>query len=137
VCRPRYHAHPEVSPLFPFGHGLGYAAFNYSNLRLYSGRVEVDVSNAGAVSGSEVVQLYLTFPSSAGEPPRQLKGFVKVGPLRPGKGATVPFALGARSLSVWDSGDGAHAWAEVKGTFTVEVGASSADIRLAAAYVNE
>lgn len=86
--------------------------------------VSVDVKNTGHRLGSEVVQLYVTFPASAGEPPRQLKAFRKVR-LVPGQTSTAHFTLTQRDVSVWSEG-----WMVPKGEFTVHVGASSRDIRL-------
>ena len=70
------------------------------------------------------MQLYLGFPASAGEPPKQLKGFEKV-QLAPGAKTTVQFKLEPRDLSIWDVAS--HDWSVVKGKFGVFVGASSRD----------
>jgi beta-glucosidase len=72
-----------------------------------------------------VVQLYLGAPASAGEPPRQLKGFEKVW-LKPGESKTVNMALDRGSVSVWDEGH----WKVTPGVYSVNVGSSSRDIRL-------
>lgn len=64
---------------FPFGHGLSYADFQYSNLKVSGRTVSMTLQNSGVVAGAEVVQLYIGFPTVAGEPPQQLKGFQKVG----------------------------------------------------------
>jgi beta-glucosidase len=90
--------------------------------------VSVVVTNAGETPGREVAQLYLEFPAAAGEPPLQLKGFVKTTLLAKGASATVRFALSDRSFSTWDVAS--HAWVVASGTFGVHVGASSRDIRL-------
>ena len=65
---------------FPFGHGLSYATFTYSDITVDKSTrtVSFTVQNTGAVAGDEVAQLYLGFPETAGEPPIQLKGFKKV-----------------------------------------------------------
>ena len=86
-----------------------------------------DLTNAGAIAGAEVPQLYITFPDAAGEPPLNLKGFRKVA-LDPSETVTVTFSLSGLDLSVWDAT--AHKWSEVKGTFKVAVGASSRDLKL-------
>ena len=86
----------------------------------------VDTATTGKVAGAEVAQLYLGFPASAGEPPKQLKGVKKL-TLAPGEKQTVAFALQDRDLSVWDIT--AHDWKKVSGSFAVFVGASSRDIR--------
>jgi beta-glucosidase len=126
-----------AQPLFPFGHGLSYTTFAYSNLTMGavspSGQVSIgcDVYNTGSRAGSEVAQLYLGFPSSAGEPPRQLKGFKKVS-LSPGASAHVTFNLVWEDLACWDPL--AHQWAVPPGTFQVMVGSSSRDIRLTGSF---
>ena len=71
-----YHAH-GVTPAFAFGHGLSYTQFALGGLTVSGSTVSFSVRNTGAVAGSAVAQLYLTFPSSAGEPPKQLKRFEK------------------------------------------------------------
>jgi beta-glucosidase len=122
-----YSAH-GVIPAFPFGHGLSYAAFEYSHLDITTNAVAFDVTNVGKVTGDEVAQVYVTFPKSANEPPKQLKGFTKI-QLNPREKKTVTINLSTRVFSIWDVSK--HAWSEVRGKFKVEVGASSADIRLA------
>ena len=89
--------------------------------------VSVNVTNTGSVPGADIPQLYLGFPPSAGEPPRQLKGFKKTPILQPGASTTVRFSLDDRDLSTWD--DERHAWSKQTGTFHVFVGASSEDVR--------
>ena len=96
--------------------------------------VTFTLSNTGAVAASEVPQLYLGFPASAGEPPRLLAGFEKVY-LAAGASAPVAFELSARDLSVWDVA--AHGWKEVSGAFNVTVGASSRDLRQSIALDNQ
>jgi len=113
---------------FPFGHGLSYTSFRYSDLVVDSRTVIFRVANVGLVPGQEIAQLYLAFPSSAGEAPLQLKGFRKTALLTPGEAETVRLPLRARDLSIWDVST--HKWALVKGTFKLRVGASSRDIRL-------
>ena len=65
------------TPLFSFGHGLSYTTFAYTNLKISGSMASLTVANSGKMHGSEVVQLYLGFPAEEGEPPKQLKGFVK------------------------------------------------------------
>lgn len=97
----------KYDPLFPFGHGLSYTKFNYTNLKLSSGHinmndkliVSVDVENVGDVKGKEVVQLYLTdLYGSVSRPNNQLKGFEKI-ELNPGEKKTVQFTLDKTHLS--------------------------------------
>ena len=95
--------------LYPFGYGLSYTAFNYSDLRVDNPslpatgavNVSVEVSNSGAVAGDEVVQLYLTHAGVAGAPLRALRGFRRV-QLRPGQHQAVSFTLRGRDLSTVD-----------------------------------
>jgi len=122
-----YHAY-GIAPLFPFGHGLSYTQFSYADLRIVNAVVSFTVMNIGRVAGAEVAQLYLSFPSGAGEPPSQLKGFQKTRELSAGEMALLQWRLTPRDLSIWNVST--HAWSRVPGTFTVMVGASSQDIRL-------
>lgn len=89
--------------------------------------VSMRLQNTGALDGAEVVQLYLLFPSSAGEPPQQLKGFEKTF-LKAGASADITFVLEDKDFSIWNQTT--HGWSKVTGTFGVRVGASSRDIRL-------
>lgn len=127
-----YDAH-GVTPLFPFGHGLSYTSFKYSGLVASAHNVSVSVTNIGSVDGSEVAQLYLTFPPGAGEPPRVLKGFQKVF-IPAGATVTVTFPLMNVDLAIWDPTNGG--FVVQHGEFGVSVGASSRDIRLKGSFVN-
>lgn len=100
----------KMSPLFPFGHGLSYTTFRYSNLRISPGRIKayghvkvrVDVRNSGKVKGKEVVQLYVNdVVSSVTTPVKALRGFEKV-ELEPGQKVTVEFDLGSEDLKLLD-----------------------------------
>ncbi|MDE1160899.1 MAG: glycoside hydrolase family 3 C-terminal domain-containing protein [Acidobacteriaceae bacterium] len=122
----------QQTPLFPFGFGLSYTHFRYSSLRvkpLPGGRVDVSalVQNDGPRAGADVAQLYLSYPSSAGEPPRQLRDFAKVA-LRPGERKRVHLSMDARSFSIWSAER--SAWTVTPGTYTVWVGNSSRDLPL-------
>jgi beta-glucosidase len=103
----------DGQPLFPFGHGLSYSTFAYSDLKAEAAieagqplHVEARVANTGAREGDEVVQLYLTFPKLPGAPRRALRGFTRVH-LAPGERQTVRFTLNDRDLS-HVSLDGVH-----------------------------
>jgi len=128
-----YDAH-GLSPAFPFGHGLSFTSFEYSGIAATRTGVTFSVRNTGAVAGSEIPQLYLAFPASAGEPPMQLKGFKKVA-LDAGQSAQVSLSLNDRDLSTWNVAT--HDWAVASGTFTAHVGASSRDIRLSAEFSSQ
>ncbi|OBZ82958.1 putative beta-glucosidase L [Choanephora cucurbitarum] len=124
--------HAKIEPLFPFGHGLSYTTFNYSdfkvsaNKKATSVKASVTVKNTGGLDGAEVVQAYLSFPEHAGEPPKLLRGFEKVF-VKKGKKETVKFELSKTELSIWDTV--ANKWVVPSGKFTLHVGASSRDIR--------
>ncbi len=122
--------------LYPFGYGLSYTTFNYGDLRSSAdsigadGRitVSVDVTNSGTTAGDEVAQLYVAYPGSAVERPiRDLRGFRRVH-LRPGETRTVTFPLTGRDLAYWDPES--RGWRVEGGRVRLEVGASSADIRV-------
>jgi beta-glucosidase len=97
----------DGEPLYPFGYGLSYATFAYTNPRVDrteipadgTVNVSVDVANAGGMSSDEVVELYLTHPAAAGAPLRALQGFQRVR-LDPGRRKTVSFTLRGRDLSI-------------------------------------
>ncbi|MEU4519614.1 glycoside hydrolase family 3 C-terminal domain-containing protein [Amycolatopsis sp. NPDC024027] len=119
------------APLFPFGHGLSYTTFAYSGLSVRNtgdgATATFTLRNTGNRAGAEVAQLYVGFPSAAGEPPRQLKGFERVS-LAPGQAQRVTIRLDARDFSVWDTAT--HAWQPARGAFTVSVGGSSRSLPL-------
>ncbi|WP_249227818.1 glycoside hydrolase family 3 C-terminal domain-containing protein [Kutzneria sp. CA-103260] len=129
----RWYDATGTAPLFPFGFGLSYTSFRYANLSVTgpdaSGHVQVglDLTNTGSRAGAEVPQVYLGFPSSAGEPPWQLKGFTKV-TLSPGQTRHVVLTLDRSAFSVWDTVK--HGWQVPGGTYKVTLGASSRDARL-------
>jgi beta-glucosidase len=123
---------------FPFGHGLSYTTFDYSDLTAtMSGRAEdgdltitvtCTVTNTGQRAGKEVVQLYVAdLEARVARPVRELKGFTKVA-LEPREVETVTFRLGARDLSYWSITH--RRWALEAGAFEIAVGASSRDLRL-------
>ncbi|HVT94178.1 MAG TPA: beta-glucosidase BglX [Bryobacteraceae bacterium] len=119
------------SPLYPFGYGLSYTDFSFSNLKLaqtevFPGQtlyVSVDVQNTGSRTGSEVAQLYIHQRSgSTSRPVRLLKDFERV-TLTPGEKKTVHFSLGKDELSFWSSAE--NKWVEEKATFDLWTGADS------------
>jgi beta-glucosidase len=128
----RWYDAKNQEPLFPFGYGLSYTTFRYSNLQIeHDGgehaTVKVRVTNMGQREGAEVVQLYLGSPAAAEEPPKQLKGFEKV-LLRPGEGKVVTMKLDTHSLATYNSES--RAWKVYPGTYSVMVGGSSRDLPL-------
>jgi hypothetical protein len=122
----RWYDAKNITPAFPFGFGLSYTSFAYSNLSATPTGVSATVTNTGRRAGIAVPQLYLGFPTAAGEPPKQLRGFQRVS-LGPGKSQRVTFPLDSRSFSHWDTAAGN--WAITPGCYDVLVGASSRDIR--------
>jgi beta-glucosidase len=127
----RWYDAKNQAPLFPFGFGLSYTSFQYAGGRVEhkggdDATVSVKVTNSGKRAGAEVVQVYLGFPPEAAEAPRQLKGFSRV-ELGPGESKTVTMAIDKNSLAAWD--EGSHDWRVYPGKYTVDVGASSRDIR--------
>jgi beta-glucosidase len=126
----RYWTTTGKHPLYPFGFGLSYTTFKFSNLHVpataQSGStvtVSFDVANTGSVEGAEVAQLYVSDPSTTVDrPERELKGFEKVA-LAPGQTKHVLIDLDARAFSYWS--DSAHKWTIDPGKFVVRVGDSS------------
>jgi beta-glucosidase len=119
------------SPLFPFGYGLTYTKFAYSNLKLKESTVrigspvvvEVDVQNTGARAGEEVAQIYIHQQAgSASRPVRELKGFAKIS-LDPGARRTLTFRLGNDELRYWSGQE--RRWVVEPETFDVWVGGDS------------
>ena len=90
-----------IKPRFDFGFGLSYTTFEYSNLEIWPSGTGVTVvatiNNTGLVPGTEIPQLYLGFPTNAGEPPKVLRGFDEVF-LQPGSSSSVRFPLNKRDL---------------------------------------
>jgi beta-glucosidase len=123
-------------PLYPFGYGLSYTTFKYSQLKTSSPVlakdgslvVSVDVKNNGPLAGEEVVQLYVKHRYSALEhPAEELRGFRRMA-LRPGEKKTVEFPLLADTLAYWDASQ--RRFVVEPGKLELRVGASAADIRL-------
>ena len=132
----RHYDARKLSPLFPFGFGLSYTAFAYSDLRVapavvrdtQSVTVQVKVKNTGRMAGKEVVQVYIR-ELSAGvvRPEKELKAFTKV-TLDAGEEKTVNFQLEQRDFACYDTLR--HDWTVAPGKFEILIGASSQDLRL-------
>ena len=129
----RWYDSQGLTPLFPFGFGLSYTSFKFSNLQVGSltaggaATVSATVTNTGSRAGADVAQLYVTDPAASGEPPRQLEGFSRVS-LQPGAAATVHFQLTQRNLQYWNSSG--NAWATSTGSYGIAVGDSDASLPL-------
>ena len=119
----RYYDKSGTAVRWPFGYGLSYTKFAYSDLTVDGNNVSVAVKNAGAFAGAEVVQLYVRAPQDGlYRPLRELKGFQKVF-LQPGETQTVTFTLTDRSFAVWQDG-----WKVPTGIYTVCIGDLAASI---------
>ena len=135
----KHYHHRHLEPEFYFGAGLSYTTFRYSNLKLsapsfatndVSLTASLTVTNTGSVTGSDVVQLYITFPTASKltHPPLMLKAFAKVRDLAPGKSEAVTLHLDKYAVSYWD--DLINSWVVEPGEYLVRVGRSSAPSEL-------
>jgi beta-glucosidase len=134
----RYMDQP-ITPAFPFGHGLSYTSFDYSDLRLDRDRIDaqgqvtigVTIKNTGRMAGDEVVQLYVRdVLASIARPVQQLRGFKRV-TLGPGESTRVSFRLSAAQLAFYDK---EGRWLIEPGRIDVMIGASSADVRATGSF---
>jgi beta-glucosidase len=127
-----------TTPLFPFGHGLGYTSWEYESIEAVPSLppgtdlpVHVTIRNTGTRTGREVVQAYMTSPAAGqGRPVRVLGAFRGV-TVAPGESVTVSLRVPARMFATFDEAAGAWTWPRRE--FTVEAGRSSRDLRLSAA----
>ena len=126
----RYYQTAGVPVAFPFGYGLSYTSFAYSNLQAASNGVTLTVTNTGKRAGAEIVQLYVAKPEAeVFRPAQELKGFAKV-QLQPGESKTVTIPLDDKAFRYWNTKT--DSWEVEGGSYELRVGASSADIRLTA-----
>jgi beta-glucosidase len=131
----RYYDSFDLPTAYEFGYGMSYTTFSYSNLELSSKsfssnlKVSVTVENNGKVAGKEIIQLYISAPTSEIEKPKkELKGFAKTKLLQPGDKETLLFEIDSKLLaSFWS---GVSSWVADKGEYTIHIGASSKDIRI-------
>ncbi len=128
----RWYDAKNITPLFPFGAGLSYTTFGFSNLQVGAltngtATVTATVTNTGTRAGTEVAQLYVGAPASTGEPAHQLKGFQRV-TLDPSQAKTVSFTVTAHDLAHWDTT--ANAWSTTAGSYQILVGNSSRNLPL-------
>jgi beta-glucosidase len=136
IRKGRTYMYFKGQPLYPFGFGLSYSTFEYSNLRTSADSlnaagevvVSVDVRNTGTRAGDEVVQMYVKHLDSAVERPiKELRGFQRL-PLRPNEKRTVRLPLKGTDLTYWDAGK--QSFVVEPGRLSIVLGASSADVRL-------
>jgi beta-glucosidase len=128
----RYYDYKEMEVLFPFGYGLSYTSFEYSNIKTYvdgcNVKVSVNVKNTGSMAGKEVVQLYVRdCESTVIRPVKELRGFEKIS-LEPNEEKTVSFTLDRRAFAFYSTA--IHDWFVESGDFEIMVGKSSRDIVL-------
>ena len=123
----RYYDKAKMKVRYPFGYGLSYTEFEYSNLIVEGRKVSLTVKNVGEYDGDEVVELYIKNPEKNGyRSLRELRGFSRVR-LNKGEEKRVSFTLTDRDFSIYDGG-----WRVIGGDYTIEIGSSSRDIRLSA-----
>ncbi|MBR5833952.1 MAG: glycoside hydrolase family 3 C-terminal domain-containing protein [Bacteroidales bacterium] len=136
----RWYDSKGVPVQFPFGHGLSYSTFEYSDAKVSkasmkadgSVKVSVDIKNTGSCDGAEVVQLYIADPvASVDRPSKELKGFEKIW-LKAGEKKTVTFEVAADALSFYDMET--SGWKAEAGEFQALIGSSSGDIRTSVSF---
>ena len=126
----RYYQTAGVPVAFPFGYGLSYTSFAYSDLKVTADSVSLTVTNTGARDGAEIVQVYIAKPGAEiFRPAQELKAFVRVS-LAAGESRTVTLPLDDKAFRYWNTRT--NGWEIEGGRYEVRVGASSADIRLMA-----
>jgi beta-glucosidase len=120
----------EKKLLFPFGFGLSYTTYEYSDLKVQGGEkvsVSFTVKNTGQRAGTEIAQVYASLPDAAGEPPKRLISWARV-ELAPGESKAVQLSIDRDRLTEFD--EGIDGWKVVPGTYMVMVGGSSRDLPL-------
>jgi beta-glucosidase len=129
----RWYQSQNITPLFPFGYGLSYTTFSFSNLSVGAfnangtAKVTATITNTGKVAGADVAQMYVGDPAASDDPPEQLRGFQRVS-LTSGQSATVSFPLTIHDLADWSPTD--NQWEAQAGTYTIKVGDASSNLPL-------
>jgi beta-glucosidase len=132
----RWFQEKHIQPLFPFGFGLSYTHFDYSNLQLDpdAKSVSFTLRNTGSVAGDEIAEVYVTLPVASGEPFRKLAAFKRV-PLAAGAAQTVEIPIDPLYLSTFSTTT--DRWSRPTGRFLIEVGGSSATFTLHQTFTGE
>ena len=126
----RYFDTAHVPVKYPFGYGLSYTTFEYTDLKVNADGATFKITNTGKLDGAEIAQVYISLPGAeVFRPEKELKGFAKVF-LKAGETKTVTIAFNDMTFRYWNVED--EAWAVEGGIYKILVGSSSADIRLAA-----
>ena len=132
----RWYDSRNIEPLFPFGYGLSYTTFKYSELKVSKEKfnendsliVSFTIRNTGNVEGKEIAQLYIhDVKAAVPRPVKELKGFKKID-LKPGESKTIQITLNKKDFSYWNPST--KGWFAEKGKFILNVGSSSKDIKL-------
>ncbi|SDN46049.1 glycoside hydrolase family 3 C-terminal domain-containing protein [Actinacidiphila guanduensis] len=129
----RYYDANNLTPLFPFGYGLSYTSFAFSDLHVGTlpaggaATVTATITNTGSRAGADIAQLYVGKPSGAGEPPHELEGFARVD-LQPGASQTVSFPLTQQNLAAYDTAS--SSWKTAAGSYSIAVGDSERNLPL-------
>jgi beta-glucosidase-like glycosyl hydrolase len=129
----RWYQSQNITPAFPFGFGLSYTKFAYSNIGVGgfdadgNATVTATVTNTGSVAGSDVAQMYVGDPAASQDPPEQLRGFDRV-TLNPGQSATVTFPLTVHDLASYSAAD--NQWEAQAGAYSIKVGDASNSLSL-------
>lgn len=137
----RYYTTKNVPVAYPFGYGLSYTSFSYSNMQVEKAEdgdilVAVDVKNTGKAAGKEVVQVYVAAPGKdMDKPVRELKGFAKTRELQPGESQTVSVSIPYESLASFNEKEGC--WQVEEGTYQVLVARNAADSKPMAVSINQ
>lgn len=125
----KWYESEHKQPLFPFGFGLSYTTYDYSNLKTDNAQrtVSFAVKNTGKRAGAEIAQVYATLPETAGEPFKRLVGWQRI-ELAPGESKTVTVAVDPRVMSIFD--EQKNAWSLLPGAYKIFVGPSSGETPL-------
>jgi beta-glucosidase len=125
----KWYESEHKEPLFPFGFGLSYTTYAYSNLKIDNAQrtVSFAVKNTGKRAGTEIAQVYATLPEAAGEPFKRLVGWQRI-ELAPGESKTVTVAVDPQVMSIFDEQN--NAWSLLPGAYKILVGPSSSDTPL-------